>query len=125
MFSYPFYKVVHLVGIAILVVALAGFAMHAATGGTRAENPARRLLAVLHGLGAFLVLLGGFGLLARLGVQHGSGFPGWIWTKLGVWVLLAGAIVLPYRRRPLALPLLLALPVCVGLAAYMAIYKPI
>jgi hypothetical protein len=72
----------------------------------------------------FLVLLGGFGMLARLGITH-SGFPGWIWVKLAVWAVVAAALFLPRRNPALAKPLLFALPVLGGLAAYMAIYKPV
>lgn len=125
MFSHPFYNVVHIVGIAALVLALGGMALHAASGGTRASSGARRLVAALHGLGALLVLVGGFGMLARLGVQHGAGFPGWLWIKLVVWGLLAVAAALPYRRPQLAVPMLVLVPVLAGVAAWAAIYKPL
>jgi hypothetical protein len=124
MFSHQFYNVVHIVGIVLLAVALGGLALHALNGGTRQSNGARGLVAALHGTGALLVLVGGFGMLARLGFRHGGGFPGWLWVKIGVWLLLAAAVLVPYRRPALARPLFLALPLLAGLAAYMAIYKP-
>ena len=124
MFSHSLYNVVHIVGLAALIAALGGMALHGASGGTRATSGARRLAAALHGLGALLILVGGFGMLARLGVMHGAGFPGWIWLKLGIWVLLAIAAALPYRRPALARPLLVAVPVLAGIAAWAAIYKP-
>ena len=124
MLSHQFYNVVHILGIVLLVMALGGMALHAANGGTRRENAARGLIAALHGIGAFLILLGGFGMLARLGVMHGSGFPGWIWVKLVVWVLLGAAALLPYRRPALARPLLFVVPGLAAVAAYMAVYKP-
>jgi hypothetical protein len=125
MFSHPLYNVVHIVGIVLLMSALGGAAVYGMTGAPPESRRVRRLLAVLHGSGAFLILLGGFGMLARLGVMHGAGFPGWVWVKLVVWAILAVALVAPYRRPALAKPLLLALPILGGLAAYMAIYKPI
>jgi hypothetical protein len=122
---HEFYNVVHIVGIILLMSALGGAAVRAMTAGA-AETPSiRRLLAVLHGLGAFLVLLGGFGMLARLGIMHGGSFPGWVWVKLLLWTLLAVAVILPRKRPDLARPLLLALPLLGGLAAFMAIYKPL
>ena len=124
MLSHQFYNVVHILGIVLLVMALGGMALHAANGGTRRENAARGLIAALHGIGAFLILLGGFGMLARLGVMHGSGFPGWIWVKLVIWVLLGAAALLPYRRPALARPLLFVVPGLAAVAAYMAVYKP-
>jgi hypothetical protein len=125
MFSHQLYNVVHILGIAMLVMALGGSALHAANGGTRQSNAARRLIASLHGLGALLILVGGFGMLARLGVQHGAGFPGWLWIKLTVWVLLGVAVVVPHRRPALARPMLVAVPVLAAIAAYAAIYKPL
>lgn len=125
MFSHPFYNVVHIVGIVMAIAALGGAALLAlATPAGAAARPERRLLAMLHGIGTLLILIGGFGMLARLGVMHGGGFPGWIWVKLAVWALVAGALFLPRRNPRLARPLLLSLPVLGGLAAYMAIYKP-
>ena len=124
MLSHQFYNVVHILGIVLLVMALGGMALHATNGGTRRENAARGLVAALHGIGAFLILLGGFGMLARLGAMHGSGFPGWIWVKLVIWVLLGAAALLPYRRPALARPLLFVVPGLAAVAAYMAVYKP-
>jgi hypothetical protein len=124
MFSHQLYNVVHIVGIILLMAALGGIALHASNGGTRQANASRKLVAVMHGLGVFLILLGGFGMLARLGIVQGGGFPMWVWLKVAVWGILAGAIVLPYRRPALARPLLIALPILGGLAAWFAIYKP-
>ena len=125
MFSYQFYNVVHIVGIVLIAAVVGGIALHAAAGANRADNPFRRLTMSLHGIGAFLRPLGGFGMLARMGFQHGVGFPGWLWVKIAVWAVLSFAIVLPYRKRALAMPLLMSLPVLAGIAAYMAIYKPV
>ncbi len=122
--SHQLYNVVHIVGIVLIMSALGGAAVRAMTGGADELPSTRRMLAVLHGIGAFLVLLGGFGMLARLGFLRGASFPGWLWVKLLIWGTLAVALLLPRRRPELARPLLLALPILGGLAAYMAIYKP-
>lgn len=124
MFSHQLYNVVHIVGIVLVMSALGGAAVYAMIGETRTGPSPRRLLAILHGVGAFLVLLGGFGMLARLGFLRGASFPGWLWVKLIVWALVAVALIVPFRRPALARPLLLSLPVLAGIAAYMAIYKP-
>ncbi len=50
-------------------------------GGTKATNSGRRLVTIGYVVGLFLILLGGFGMLARLGIIEG-GLPGWIWFKL-------------------------------------------
>lgn len=123
MISYEAYKVLHLLSVMLLFLCFGGLALYVAGGGSRAANPNRKLIAALHGTATFLVLLGGFGLLARLGVIQG-GFPLWVWIKLAVWLLLALAVVLPYRRPELARPLFLLYPVLGGVAAWAAVYKP-
>ncbi|HUF34611.1 MAG TPA: hypothetical protein VMN37_01615 [Gemmatimonadales bacterium] len=123
MISYEAYKVLHLLSIMLLFLSFGGLALYVAAGGTRESNPNRKLVAALHGTAAFLVLLGGFGLLARLGVM-GGGFPLWVWIKLAIWLVLSFAVVLPYRRPALARPLFLLYPVLGGLAAWAATYKP-
>ena len=125
MLSHSVYNVLHVVGIILIMSSLGGVALHAMNGGTREANSARRLMSALHGAGAFLVLLGGFGMLARIGFKHGEPFPGWLVVKITLWLLLAGSIALPYRRPSLARLLLLALPLLGGFAAVMAIYKPL
>ena len=62
--SYPFYKIMHFVGIFMMLVALAATCMHAAMGGSKADNPFRKALGATHGIAALLILTGGFGMLA-------------------------------------------------------------
>ena len=122
--SYVAYKLIHLLGIFTLMVALAGIAGHAAAGHGKEENGGYRLLLILHGVGALVALTGGFGLMARVGVAHGELFPGWIWVKLVLWVVVGGLIALPYRNRTLAKVLLFAIPLLGLLDAAVANYKP-
>lgn len=124
MFPRDFYEVVHLIGIAMLFVAIGGVTVHAANGGNKATSDTRRLVSSVHGMGALLILVGGFGMLARIGFQHGANFPGWLWTKLIIWVVLSAVVLVPYRRPDLARPLFVGLPLLAGVAVYMALYKP-
>ncbi len=121
--SYPFYKIMHLAGIFVLLVALAATCMHAAMGGSKAENPYRKALGALHGLAALLILTGGFGMLARMGIVQG-GLPTWVLIKLVIWTALAAAMALPYLSRSWARALLIAMPVLAALAGATAILKP-
>jgi hypothetical protein len=120
---YQIYKLIHFLGIFSLLVALAVAAAHVLRGGTRANNPYRRTLGIVHGIAAFLILLGGFGMLARLGVVQG-GLPGWIWAKLAIWLVAGAAIALVYRGASQARTVLIAVPLLAVLAAYFALYKP-
>ena len=124
MFPRDFYEIVHVIGIAMLFLAIGGVSVHVANGGTKATSATRRLVSTIHGLGAFLILVGGFGMLARIGMQHGAGFPGWLWAKIIIWVILSAVALLPYRWPALARPSLLLLPFLAGVAVYMALYKP-
>ena len=124
MLPYGFYKVLHVLGIALTLVALGGMTVHALNGGRKVENVARRLLIGMHGTWVLFILVGGFGLLARIGFAHGSGFPFWLWVKIGLWTLFAVIAAIPYRKPESGRALLLALPVLAMAAAAMAVYKP-
>ena len=125
MIPYGVYKVVHLTGLFFLFGAVGATALYYARRPDRDETrKERRFLMVLHGISLFIVLLGGFGLLARIGVQQGSAFPPWVWPKLGVWILIGASIVVFKRMPQLARPLFLLLPLLGAFAAYCAVYKP-
>ena len=65
----------HILGIAMLFIAIGGVSVHAANGGDRKQSATRSIVGSVHGIGALLILVGGFGMLARIGFKHGSGFP--------------------------------------------------
>ncbi len=123
MIAYEIYKVIHLFAMFLLFTLLGGIALHVLNGGTRESNRGRKLVGALHGVALFLILLGGFGMLARLGIVQG-GLPGWIYAKLAIWVALPVIGTMPYRKPATAKAVLLALPVIGALSAYFAIYKP-
>ena len=124
MFPRDFYEILHIVGIAMLFVAIGGVAVHAANGGSKASSATRPLVGSIHGIGALLILVGGFGMLARMGFQQSTGFPGWLIGKIVIWLILSAIVLLPYRRPALARPFLLLLPLLAGVAVYLALYKP-
>lgn len=123
MLSYELYRFVHLLSIAFVVTALGGAAVISLSGGNIKEHPARKLIAITHGVGMFGVLLGGFGMLARLGLAS-AGLPGWIHAKLGLW-LLVGALLAVVMRVPGAGKVLWFLvPVLIALTGWIAAAKP-
>ena len=124
MFPRDLYEIIHVIGLAMLFVAIGGVAVHAANGGTKTNSATRRLVSIVFGGGSFLILLGGFGMMARLGLVRGMP-PAWLIVKMLIWLLLSGIVLLPYRRPALARPFLLLLPLLAGVAVYMAVYKPI
>src|SRR5689334_20333237 len=115
MFPRDFYEILHIIGIAMVFMSIGGVAVHAANGGTKVTLDTRKLVATMHVTGIFFILVAGFGMLARMGFQHCTNFPGWLWVKIMVWLILGGVTMLPYRWPALARPALLLLPLLAGL----------
>jgi uncharacterized membrane protein SirB2 len=93
-----FYKILHLTGVILLFIGLASALMPK-------DTPHRRIGVIFHGIGLVILLVAGFGLIAKLQI----GFPWWIIAKLVLW-LAFGAMPLIGKRE---------LPQC-GLASLMA-----
>ncbi|MCZ6874559.1 MAG: hypothetical protein O7G88_13700 [bacterium] len=90
------YKLLHIVGIIMIFLSLGGQINHAINGGSKDQNAWRKAAGITHGVGLFLVLLGGFGMLARLEIHWP--WPGWIIGKVVVWLLLGGLVVVVNRK---------------------------
>lgn len=117
--SYQLYKLLHVGGVMLLFIALGSSILLAALG---AADPQRwrKLAGITHGVALLLILVTGFGILAKTGL----GFPGWVWAKLVVWLLI-GASVAAIRRLPEHATLFFfLLPVLGTIAGYLGIYKP-
>ncbi len=121
MLSYGVYKIIHLLGVFLVLTAIGGVSVYAANGGDKDSNSLRRSLAISHGLGLVLVLIAGFGMLARIG---GSPASGWVLAKVVIWLLLGAATALPYRARSLGGVLITLVPLLAVLAGYLALNKP-
>lgn len=121
MFSYSLYKVVHICGVLMVFFSL-GAAVLQMLNSSNKNFPNRKLIGIFHGVGLFLALLGGFGLLARLNLN--TGWPMWVWSKLGIWIVLGGIIALIYKKPAMNKALWYAIPAIGVLAAYLAQYKP-
>jgi len=124
MISLTAYKIVHLLALFCLFTAVGGTAVHAANRGFKQDNAARAAIGALHGIALTLIIVSGFGMLARLGIKHDWLFPPWLWTKLIIWTLFIFGIALPYRRPGMAKILLFAAPLLGALAGFFALVKP-
>lgn len=122
--SYEAYKLVHFLGIFTLLTVIAVVASHVLKGGTKADNPHHKGMAIVHGVAAVLALTGGFGMLARLGVAHG-GLPGWAYLKLAIWLAFGAAPAIAYRGRRPARLVLVAAPLLAVVAGWVALAKPL
>lgn len=121
MLPYETYKLIHLLGIIFLFLSLGGYL-------TLASNKtlvSRRLIAFTHGISIIVILVAGFGLLARLGFVAFQTWPLWVWVKLVIWVILAVVVILIRRMPELRVSLWFVVPILGVVAAYMAIFKVI
>jgi len=122
--SYSFYIVLHVTGFVFAFTALGGTAVANAAGLDRDANPARKVLAITHGVGMLFVLVAGFGLMARIGVMHGSMWPVWLLGKFAVWLVVGAAPILLNRVQGVGVPALLLLPLLATGSAWLAKAKP-
>ncbi len=116
MLSYEVYKILHILTIVVFF----------SFGAVMLYTDAPKHVKIINGVASFLILVGGMGLLARVGVGHGGGFPFWVWAKMAIWLVLAVAFPVSAKRLPqnLRFPaygLFLAL---LFAAHYFALYKP-
>jgi len=125
MISYEAYKLIHIFGILLLVFSLGKLCLQATDDRARVSIRERKLLGLIHGAAVLIILVAGFGRLARLGISHWIGWPWWIWAKVGIWVLLGVTPLVIRKSVTLTRSLWLADPILGAAAAYLAIYKPL
>jgi hypothetical protein len=121
MISYHAYKFLHIAGV-FLVLLSAGGLIVGKNLAVFSSSPWRKNLAIANGIGLFLILVAGFGLLARLGVHWP--WPFWIVAKLFIWIGF-GALAALINRLPGATQMLWwATFLAAIIAAYLANFKP-
>ncbi|MGC9451556.1 MAG: hypothetical protein ACP5I4_08925 [Oceanipulchritudo sp.] len=112
------YQIIHLTGVFMVFLSYGGLIVRSALGSD--NRGLRRLGGMTSGIGLFLILLGGFGLLARLNY----GWPLWVLVKVAIWVILGGLIVL-INRKPQFSQILWWTTILLGVVALlMVILKP-
>ena len=109
--DYTTYKIIHLVGIAALAIGL---------GGMMAGGNNRKVFSILQGLALLVMLVSGFGLLARLHL----GYPHFAIAKTVLWVVIGITPMFVRRFRvPLVAALIISLTL-IGIMAWLGVVKP-
>ena len=118
--SYLTLKIIHLAGLALTFMGLAGVL---ASSAAEASIPAiRRLFMISHGVGLVILLVTGFTLALQLGI--GKNLPGWIWGKVVIWLLAGGSVAAARRLCRFQVPMMVWFLALVAVAAWLALYKP-
>lgn len=119
--SYEFYKVLHLLGIAFLLSGLVALVILKVTG-VAIEGTVKKFAFITHGVGLLVILVSGFGLLAKL--QLMADFPKWAFIKLAIWLFMGGVATLIKKKGHMAWTLYTLIMLIFLLAAYVGVTKP-
>ena len=107
-----FYTWLHLAGIGLVLLATGGLA--------QGRDAGRKLLTIAHGVGLLLILVGGFGLLARYAIHWP--WPSWVFVKIVIWLAFGASLGLLKRLPHLQTPIWWAAWVLFLIAAYLGVH---
>ena len=109
--SVTFYRTLHIFSLLLVFLAIGQM--------ITSKDKSYKLPYMLHGIGVLLVLVAGFGMLAKLQI----GFTAWTYTKIATWIAIAAAPGL-VKRAPFRKPLMSLIILAIGLfGVYTAVYK--
>ena len=105
------YLIIHLIGLAALAIGI---------GGMMAGGNNRKIFSILQGIALLVMLVSGFGLLAKLHL----GFPHFAMVKMVLWAVLgAMPVILRRLRAPVVVGICVSLAL-VGILAWLGVMKP-
>ena len=116
--SLLFYKVLHIIGILMLFLSIGGAIIRAAID--QKNEKLEKFVLMNHGIALIIIVVAGFGQLAKLGIV----FSGWVVVKIMIWLLM-GALIMPIKKMPEKRIVWWFSALVLGaLAAILALYKP-
>ncbi len=116
------YTVIHMLGLVLLFQSLGASLFFSFSSGASSDISPSKMLTVTFVTGLLLLLLGGFGMLAKLDILWP--LPAWTWVKLLVWITLGSSLTL-VKRNPQRARVWWTLVIVLGtLAAYLGAFKP-
>ena len=116
------YKVLHLVGVFFLAFSVGGLILASLANKDGLPANVRKMAAITHGIALLVLLISGFGALAKLGIT--GGIPGWVWAKLVIWLIFGASTVMVRKMKGAETLLWLALPVLCAVSGWLALAKP-
>jgi uncharacterized membrane protein SirB2 len=123
MFSYNFYSFLHILSVLLVGMSLAITAAHVVNGGSKQNLKNRKLLSITHGVALLVLLVAGFGLMARAGYKFSSSH--WIHVKLLCWLLLGVYPLFLYKKWIPQKFALIGFFSIMAVAVYFVVFKPI
>ena len=109
--DYTTYKIIHLIALAALTIGI---------GGMLAGGENRKMFSILQGVALLVMLVTGFGLLAKLHL----GFPHFAMVKAALWVVIGVMPVILRRARVPAIVGVVVFLALVGTMAWLGVMKP-
>lgn len=122
MISYEVYKIIHLISIFMIFISLSGALFAYRVDPIKAEQ-FRKKLGMLHGIGLTGAIVAGFGLAARLDLM--KNMPIWIYLKILIWLFFGASLTVARKRHALGGKILAVWIIVGGIAAVLAILKPL
>ena len=108
---YTTYQIIHLIGLAAIAIG---------TGGMMANGSNRKIFAIWQGVGLLVVLIAGFGMLAK---GH-LGFPSFAIVKTILWVVVAALPVILRKLNASISVAIVASLTLIGILAWLGVTKP-
>lgn len=114
------YHILHFVGILMLFLGYGALLGRSMAGSEDAK--VKKLGSITSGIGLILMIVAGFGLMAKL---YNNSFESWMIVKLVIWLVLGGLIALINRKPALAGALWWGIIALGAVAAVMVYIRPI
>jgi hypothetical protein len=112
MTSYLMFKVVHVMGIALIFLAIgAAFA---------GSNTKQKQAGILHGVGLLIILVSGIPLIMSVTASS----HGWLAVKFVIWLVLGGLLTMMKKKPDQSNTFAILAILLAGIAAYFALFKP-